>query len=263
MKFKSYLNESQQYEHSERSKAITENEAVDLIKKHCKKSWKAYADRKTYIYRGIRSVGGPYLYTDPTKGPPRVSANTLNFYTLWIDNDPTWKDFPKRSRSLICSNDFQGASGYGRVFLVFPYDNAKIGVCPSHDMWWSFMKSEVEDLDDFNSAIAWIIERLGLATYHEMKSLSFTYKAFLDLIKQVGKRYMDAYADVGIQKRRWLYSARTFEENIRRVLDPKANKFKVVNPGVKLPDQREVWVGNAPSILIDFDVIGGFELAVK
>jgi hypothetical protein len=47
------------------------------------------------------------------------------------------------------------ASRYGWVKRVFPYDGAKIGVCPERDYWLSFQKilGEYITLDEFNNIL--------------------------------------------------------------------------------------------------------------
>jgi len=94
------------------------------------------------IYRGIYGGGsdytGPILVT-PDPKIERKSMNTaLNFYTLFINHSPAWKNFPKRQ--TICSTDIDRVrDGYSieakDVFRVYPKNGAKIGICPEEDIW--------------------------------------------------------------------------------------------------------------------------------
>lgn len=70
----------------------------------------------------------------------RNSANTSNHYTVWMDNDPAWGEFPKRSSSIICSTS-RNVEGYGSLsggknYSVWPIEpGARFGVCPDYDIW--------------------------------------------------------------------------------------------------------------------------------
>ena len=135
-----------------RGKAIDEYEAAELFKKNCKQ----YKWGEQTFYRGVEGrLLQPY-FIDPSKSE-RKSANTSNFYTLWIDNSKKWADYPKRSKSLICTTQAQTAAGYGTSYMMIPYDGAKIGVCPSYDMWESFPNAMSDvglyTLNEFNDYI--------------------------------------------------------------------------------------------------------------
>lgn len=86
------------------------------------------------IYRGVGSSYDQYRVVDSNKGKPRQSANTLNYMTWLMDNLPSWKAYPKRSRGIICSTSLSYAGGYGQIYQIIPYDNAQIAVCPTIDV---------------------------------------------------------------------------------------------------------------------------------
>ena len=76
-----------------------------------------------------------YLETRPIFSP-RKSANTSNYYTvLFSDILPSWKKFPRRDESWICTTSFNEAVGYGKVYGVFPLGDPLLGICPKQDMW--------------------------------------------------------------------------------------------------------------------------------
>ena len=94
MRLKQHINER----HSGKELSIVD--AITSIKKECKSAWKSFQKGK-YLYRGASgSTTGAVYYTGRSG---RVSANSLNYYTLLIDNDPRWKPYPKRSESFIFS----------------------------------------------------------------------------------------------------------------------------------------------------------------
>jgi len=248
MKFKTYLDEAH-YEGKGRSTEISVEEAVTLVNKNCKKAWNGYL-KGNVIYRGITIGPDWYLFVDPTQHT-RVSANTYNFYTLFIDNSPDWSAYPKRSKSIVCTNSKVGASGYGREFIVFPYDKAKIGVCQSYDFWASFKKAGVDDLDNFNQALLRIFEHFDKS----FEARVITYERFIQSVEAVGKRAIEAFASGNWwgPPPGWIKTNRTLKECISQVLDPKKNGFKVIKPGQTLPSKEvELWIGDAPSILVEY-----------
>lgn len=97
---------------------------------------KEYYYSDIMIFRGMKDTS-PIILGDGNN-MNRKSANTQNFYTLILDNSPEWKDYPKRSKSFICSLSKNNASGYGVPFVAIPLENQPIGVCPEEDFWFSF-----------------------------------------------------------------------------------------------------------------------------
>ena len=118
-----------------RSKALDPTKAFEMCATTHRDAYMAAKDKKAIIYRGVTGVRA-IMEIDPKKGSPRRSANTLNFYTLWMDNYGTFKSFPKRSQSVICSTDFFKAQGYGmNVYVLLPKNRSKIGVVKSRDIF--------------------------------------------------------------------------------------------------------------------------------
>jgi hypothetical protein len=140
--FTGYLTES-------RSKDISIDETKEILKTKCKNTVQYIMDTKNFIYRGVSDVPklDPFSEDDgyynrlvtPSKFE-RSSANTENYYTWIMDNDPAWTDkgFPKRSKSLICINDLDVASNYGDVYAVITFDEARIATVGKLDLWTEF-----------------------------------------------------------------------------------------------------------------------------
>ena len=132
MKFSEFLIE----ENLGRRKIISREEAKETIRNNCMDMAKKYVNEKQGIFRGTW-IKNDFLLGD-SNNKIRKSANTENYYTLLIDNSPKWIKYPKRSESFICSSTENNASGYGTVYLVLPFDNTKIAICPENDFWNSF-----------------------------------------------------------------------------------------------------------------------------
>lgn len=122
---------------------------IKLIETHCKDSIR-HIKNDVCFYRGDKEMN-PDIDTIVAKSVDssatvRQSQNTPNFYTVIIDNNPAFKDFPKRGRSFICSTSLHTAANYTgyssfskmgekRTYRIIPYDGVKIGVCDEADIW--------------------------------------------------------------------------------------------------------------------------------
>lgn len=131
-----------------------------LLSGQFKTAWNKYSKENVAIWRGTKS----YRYGDIAVLTPgtRISQNVNNCYTrLMSDILPSWKDYPKRSRSFICTTSSHTATMYatGKVYLVLPENGAKIGVCPMEDIWDSFNQNLNFDLSSFASGVRQILER--------------------------------------------------------------------------------------------------------
>lgn len=146
MRLKHYLREGEagsEYEKEGRKVPMTDDEAKAFLHRHCKKALES-----TPIYRGTTTLEkNAAFFIQPSKFQ-RQSRNTSNHYTLLVDGSPEWKDYPKRSKSVICTSDEYYARHYGQAFRVFPVDGSKIGICPSSDFWGSF--DDFKPMDMFN-----------------------------------------------------------------------------------------------------------------
>jgi hypothetical protein len=244
-KFNAYLIETEYGK--PRSTAISAQEAEDLIMTKCSASLQS-----TQIYRGVKSHSMNFALVDPTKGSPRISANTDNYYTLLIDNLPAWRAYPKRSKSIICSTSLSIADSYGTVYRVYPFNNAIIGVCTDIDIWDSFTRSRISTLSGFNDIIHTCIARLDFVRDKQLDwtKLRSDFNYLVKVLKQVDSTITE-HPHVRINKVSWFNEDMSFYDNIVRVLDPNVNGFKVVKPGANLPANVEVWVGGAPSVLIN------------
>ena len=242
MKFKQFLNEN-------RSKPLKEEQSYELIKKHCKQAYNAF--RKRYIiYRGLKD-NGDFLFIDPSKFE-RKSKNTENYYTWIVDNSPNWKDYPKRSKSIICTTSPLKSASYGNVYIVFPYDGSKVGICPTDDFWFSFKNTlgENNSLSYFNYRLDRIAQQ-----FEESFQNTTTYKQFLKIIEK-----LDAY----MKDEEWDYpflppfenqTENSLLKNLQKLLAPKPNGFKVTKnfndiPIYKGGDGQELWT-DGKCILIE------------
>jgi hypothetical protein len=113
------------------------DELLELLNEHCSQAVESHLSADGgQIWRGIRRQISSGIY-NPGSGE-RQSENTSNFYTKLFDSNPANSNFPKRSKSFICSTNYYTARSYGRdgaTFAVFPFNNSKIGCVNSNDIW--------------------------------------------------------------------------------------------------------------------------------
>lgn len=126
MRFKEFLQEASYRQD------ISDEKAVELIKEHCKDALD-HADKP--MWRGFSGKESAYLI-DPASGG-RGSRNTSNHYTVILDHFLPEHGYPRRSQSIICTNNAGDyyADSYGHVYALFPYDGVKMGVTASRDLW--------------------------------------------------------------------------------------------------------------------------------
>jgi hypothetical protein len=101
------------------------------------------SDFKPDFYRGMNNTEKLILIN--TDDHIRYSKGTekMNVYNYWIDNHEDWKEYPKRSKAIICANNRSVAKYYGNMYKILPLQKPelfKMGVCPVSDIWNSFEK---------------------------------------------------------------------------------------------------------------------------
>jgi len=178
MKFYHYINEQQsgsrEQEHSPRTTSISEEQFNQLLNKNCSH----FINNKNEIYRGLW-FNDDYGYINPLNYN-RKSANTSNYYTILFDEIlPSWKNMPKRSKSVICSTSFTEARAYGIVYRVYPFNDSKIGITSYQDIWWSMQGNGFpHNLDGLNSALI----NLSIVFDYELKE---DKQSILGLFKEI------------------------------------------------------------------------------
>jgi hypothetical protein len=248
-----------------RTEAIQIDDARDIVDKKCKKAVKQFKNGNT-IYRGVYLDGANYAYINPKKGSPRESAYAgHNYYTLLIDNLKEWKKFPKRSRSIVCSTDRAKAEDYGgsrNTYIVLPYDGAKIGVCPSDDIFYSFRtwsKAGISDGRNFN----WHMHNMFNKIYEFNGRADKDWRTLQDAIQFVQENMEDPSLDPLVQTfykdMKWI--ARSWKGTVMKTLEylmsPKENRFQLKTIGQTIPTGVEVWT-DSEAILVRREFIEAF-----
>lgn len=104
----------------------------------------------------------------------RVSQGTANVYNKLIsDVLPSWKNFPRRNNSVICTNNYSIAEDYteysmrrgGVVYIVIPPDDAQLVISPRSDIWYAF---------------SYIKSKTGLVSLRNINDSILKFLAFFD-----------------------------------------------------------------------------------
>jgi hypothetical protein len=117
-----------------------DDQLLSFIRKNCSDSLWMF-ENETPIWRGDEGadkiLGSDGVAIINTELSERSSQNSSNWYTLILDNHPKFKDFPKRSKSLICTTRYKVAIAYGngKAMAVIPFNSAKIGWVSKPDIW--------------------------------------------------------------------------------------------------------------------------------
>jgi len=248
-KYNTFVEEIPFYDKNGYKTIIKKENIKKIISENCKDfSWE---DKP--IYRGVET--DDLFIVDPTLSE-RKSANTQNFYTYLIDNSEEWKDYPDRSKSIICSHNSEVARIYSNSkypHRVIPFDDAKIGICSKHDFWFSFIGCSdlFSSLVEFNDFIYFVGKILKIEFNNNDKELFFEkFEFFLDKMTQISPEELSKK----IEKSYGIYIThdtvemfkkfpKTLEE-INDLLDPKNNDFKLKSykDAIKLKEHDiEVW----------------------
>lgn len=211
-----------------------------------------FVSRNIPIYRGVDSkdnVEG--LYNGAQLN--RKAANTNNYLNLWMSNHNDWSAYPARTKSFICSTDEAYAEDYGTAYMMIPSDSSSIGVCPSHDLWYSFPNINKivshSDMDKFMKLTRFLTSFVSSEESAEHDWDTFAYvlnKLDIEELKKIAKyktEFTPEYVNLVIEYMEKNQCDTVFEmwENI---FSPK--KFKLEKASsFDAPSNHEVWLSGS------------------
>jgi hypothetical protein len=220
------------------------------------------ANKGNRIYRGLGHNDEPVLFKPQMPPGTRASAHTDNTYTLFIDNNQKWSNYPPRSASIIASNDLSVAEGFGNTYLVLPEGNPAIGVASRADFWISFPRLRELDagdywkLPDLNGAISYTIRKWFHRSLWRPRSWPELKKdlASIDKINHFSfpipvQKPLDL---VWAKKLLSFHPGTTMEQKLEYLLDPQANGFELTSLSEFTSDdqEKEIWL-SAPCWFIN------------
>lgn len=147
MRFKYFLNESERH-----GRGVDDSEIarVFIRKMNHEVIHNLLEEKEDFVYRGVSTpLGAVHIKNSVNLEKPRRSANTTNEFTVLTSRMlPSWKYYPEREQSFICTTDREYAKDYGDVYVVFPFYDPDFGVCPKNDIWNSFKTHELLKVGD-------------------------------------------------------------------------------------------------------------------
>jgi len=224
---------------------LTEQEAIDIINKDCSIILDKYKRHPNWkIYRGLK-IAGNWLFTDPAKGTPRFSKGHIgNYYTLLMDNLPIWKKYPKRSKSIICTNSFSDAATYGDIYVVFPFNNANFGVAPAGDIWLGFLGT-IGQLRIFVRDLKILLEKTthGVANFDkDWNRLTRSFKASEEFIKsEKSDEVINAFKQYNKDWINDIINGKSYIETFNKYMSPSKNQFDTTKRPTEVTRGRELW----------------------
>lgn len=210
----------------------------------------------------------------------RISLNnSYNYYNRLLSNIlNSWKHYPKRNQSFICTSSYEYAAHWSDVVnLVLPINGTKLGICPRWDMWRSFTEhSDIERMLYFNIDISKFFSIINdtLADVHDYifkyEDNKEVYRYIVKTESNIKKLTENKVNDLIEYFHADMYNANIFEYIIRSVyndtetiisclddiLNPEKNEFRtefIESYSIPINKQKELWFSNeAIFIRIDY-----------
>lgn len=216
------------------------------------------------VFRGLpRSQFHLLLTVDPSQ-QERRSANTSNEYTWLMSTLANWQEYPKRSRSIVCTTAKSKALQYGTIYVVLTDIEAKFGVCPTRDIWESFPAMKrigIGDLHTFNKLLG-----IPLLTNFKYRDTTKSYDTFIEALRKLNDLFTQAKNE-SKELPFYIYELYYYEggklsfvEWIASILSPERNGFSTMTYRelrARRPGSREVWT-DASTLLVNADYYNQF-----
>lgn len=258
---------------SNRYKRISRGEIIDddisveeILNKYT--PWYDYKNVKTPLYRSVM-VGTTtkpdfsFKIINPSKFK-RNPPTTENYYNTIIDNSENWKEYPKRSRSVMTHTDEISTKKYGnKCFRVIPLvENSKCAYVED-DYWNAFPKlfkewpfHKISGLEGFNKSLR---DTFNLTKKNYTKSKLESLLSSSSINSQRSSMY--EFTKSHLDKARKIENSSTIYEYIEKLMSPENSTVKLIeyNNDTKLPEtdlfyNYEIWT-ESPCLLISNNLI--------
>lgn len=186
------------------NKISIENIKKELLSPKYSQAVEAYKNGHR-IYRGQKRQEGHFgaIVIPGT----RKSQDNANVYTkLMSEILPSWKDYPRRDRAAICSNNYEYAKKFSAIapFVIFPQNNTKIGLCPRYDIWVSFPRIQEKHCYRLSGFGNFLIDFISIILNMEIDIVE-------DLFLQDKATILDIFEKVNVKSRQLYQKIRNDE----------------------------------------------------
>jgi hypothetical protein len=223
---------------------LTKDEVIEILMTKCKKflNWGKDYTEGCLIYRKDENRGDFLLVNPKISSQDRIAPYAFkNYHNLLISNLESWKDWPRRNKSLICASSYRALShGGGFIkgpsvdYVIIPFDDTMVATGERSDFWNCFSnlpKDEdfmEEDLD--RPSIAYYMTLLVNELDRNVKpSLNTNWnelKSFLEG-SEASEHIISKYFTTDYEVL-WDDSLNLLE-NLNILLNPKSNNFKLTD----------------------------------
>ena len=223
---------------------LTKDEVIEILMTKCKKflNWGKDYTEGCLIYRKDENRGDFLLVNPKISSEDRIAPYAFkNYHNLLISNLESWKDWPRRNKSLICASSYRALShGGGFIkgpsvdYVIIPFDDTMVATGDRSDFWNCFSnlpKDEdfmEEDLD--RPSIAYYMTLLVNELDRNVKpSLNTNWnelKSFLEG-SEASEHIISKYFTTDYEVL-WDDSLNLLE-NLNILLNPKSNNFKLTD----------------------------------
>ena len=223
---------------------LTKDEVIEILTTKCKKflNWGKDYTEGCLIYRKDENRGDFLLVNPKISSQDRIAPYAFkNYHNLLISNLESWKDWPRRNKSLICASSYRALShGGGFIkgpsvdYVIIPFDDTMVATGDRSDFWNCFSnlpKDEdfmEEDLD--RPSIAYYMTLLVNELDRNVKpSLNTNWnelKSFLEG-SEASEHIISKYFTTDYEVL-WDDNLNLLE-NLDILLNPKSNNFKLTD----------------------------------
>lgn len=192
-------------------------------------------DIKKPFWRGNSNRINNNIYIADGSITERKSANTSNHYTVIIDEALRLDDntHPLRSKSIICANYYNKAHAedYGKLYAVIPFNEAKIGVTASDDIW----DTEIV-INDFELMLP-IFNR-------KLRDCNITDKSFNDIVTGIKDAINKDTKDSDFIRLKQIFENINIKDELLNAFSPNTLGFKFGDGKSvsKLTNAHELWI---------------------
>jgi hypothetical protein len=120
---------------NEAKELLTELDAYNIFVKNC--TW--YTPATVKIYRGMK-IDSDFALLDSKDFTREKYYQRKSYTTILISELDSWKDFPKRLESIVCTTNLDTASTYGSTYRVLPFDGAEFCITPKQSLEYCFKR---------------------------------------------------------------------------------------------------------------------------
>jgi hypothetical protein len=278
IKLKDILNEMDsvhQPDDKSRRRIIDRDKVVKLLKEKFTESLSALKNGNQngrFLKRRLRKGGDPYYFINPKIRERTSSGKNSNFYNVLVSMVPSWRGYPKRTRSIICLSNRTPPSDYGHEsYYVFPINGSKIVQTSTDDFWYGApylrMRTGV-NIDSFDR-FSRVIENLFILfpnipdkdKLNVNDTTHITEGTYKDVIFKLNKYLTKELVDSVINEGKLHSASELIKHDILKnfngdweayfdsLLNPKENDIDLVTIETLKEGECECWL-DSPSIMI-------------